>query len=117
VSFDEFGAARLPGLLRYAVMLTGERELAHDIVQEVLVRAHGRWRRIAATDRPDLYIKRMVTNEFLTWRRLRRLVTVPIQVEVAQVSPSGADPMTCGSDWPSCHGSSGRYSCCVTTRV
>jgi RNA polymerase sigma-70 factor (sigma-E family) len=92
VSFDEFCAARLPGLLRYAVMLTGERELAHDIVQEVLVRAHGRWRRMAVTDRPDLYIKRMVTNEFLTWRRLRRLVTVPIQVEVAQVSPSGADP-------------------------
>jgi len=31
--------ARLPGLLRYAVVLTGDQDLAQDIVQEVLARA------------------------------------------------------------------------------
>jgi RNA polymerase sigma-70 factor (sigma-E family) len=77
VSFDEFAAARLPELLRYAVMLTGDPHLAQDVVQEVLVRAHGRWRRIAATSRPELYVRRMVTNEYLSWRRrwsTRRMV-------------------------------------------
>jgi RNA polymerase sigma-70 factor (sigma-E family) len=69
VSFEEFVAARLPALLRYAVVLTGDRDLAEDLVQDVLVTAHRRWKRIAATDRPDQYVYRMVTNAYLSWRR------------------------------------------------
>ncbi|MBA3417743.1 MAG: SigE family RNA polymerase sigma factor [Geodermatophilaceae bacterium] len=89
MNFEEFCLARLPGLLRFAVMLTGERELAQDIVQEVLCRAHGRWRRIVATDRPELYVKRMITNEFLSWRRRRRVVTVPLDADVPLPDPAG----------------------------
>jgi RNA polymerase sigma-70 factor (sigma-E family) len=69
VSFEEFVAARLPALLRYAVVLTGDRHLAEDLVQDVLISAHRRWKRIAATDRPDQYVFRMVTNAYLSWRR------------------------------------------------
>jgi DNA-directed RNA polymerase specialized sigma24 family protein len=38
VTYDEFVAARLQPLLRYAVMLTGDRHLAEDLVQETMVR-------------------------------------------------------------------------------
>lgn len=69
MSFEEFVAARLPALLRYAVVLTGDRHLAEDLVQDVLVTAHRKWKRIAATDRPDQYVYRMVTNAYLSWRR------------------------------------------------
>jgi RNA polymerase sigma-70 factor (sigma-E family) len=69
VSFEEFVADRLPALVRYAVVLAGDREVAQDLVQEVMVRAHGRWARIARTEHPDRYVYRMVTNEFLSWRR------------------------------------------------
>ena len=69
VTFGEFAAARLPALLRYAVVLTGDRELAQDVVQEVLARAQVRWSRIAATEAPDAYVRRMVLNEYLSWRR------------------------------------------------
>ncbi len=62
-------AARLPALLRYTVLLTADRDLAQDLVQDVLVRAHGRWRRIAATEHPDRYVRRMITNAYLSWRR------------------------------------------------
>src|SRR5262245_4416008 len=71
VDFEEFVVAQLPVLIRYTTMLTNDRELAQDVVQDVLVRAHSRWRRISAVDRPDLYLKRMVTNEYLSWRRRR----------------------------------------------
>ena len=37
--FEEFAAARPPAMLRYAMLLCGEREEARDIVQEVLTRA------------------------------------------------------------------------------
>ena len=63
------GPTALPDLLRYAGALTGDPHTGADVVQEVLVRAHGRWARIAAADRPDLYVRKMVTNEHLSWRR------------------------------------------------
>ncbi|HEY8452223.1 MAG: SigE family RNA polymerase sigma factor [Micromonosporaceae bacterium] len=69
MTFEEYVAWRLPALLRFAAVLTGDRDLAHDIVQEVLARAHVRWRRIGQLDIPDRYVRRMVVNEFLSWRR------------------------------------------------
>ncbi|TDB97431.1 SigE family RNA polymerase sigma factor [Micromonospora fluostatini] len=70
-SFDEVVTARLPALLRYAAVLAGDRDLAQDIVQDSLVRAHARWKRIGRMDRPDLYLRRMVLNEYLSLRRRR----------------------------------------------
>lgn len=69
MTFAEFAAARLAGLLRYAVVLTGDRDLAQDIVQEVLARAQVRWSKIAKADSPDRYVRQMVLNEYLSWRR------------------------------------------------
>ncbi|MBW4718072.1 SigE family RNA polymerase sigma factor [Saccharothrix obliqua] len=69
--FDGFVAARLDRLLRYATAMTCDKHLAQDIVQDVLLRAQSRWERIAAMDAPYLYLKRMVTNEYLSWRRRR----------------------------------------------
>jgi RNA polymerase sigma-70 factor (sigma-E family) len=68
-TLDELVRRHLPGLIRYATVLVGDQHTAADLVQEVLLRAHQRWRRIALTDRPDLYLRRMVTNEHLSWRR------------------------------------------------
>jgi RNA polymerase sigma-70 factor (sigma-E family) len=78
MSFEEFAAARLPALLRYAVLLTGDRELARDVVQEVLVRALVKWRRVGAANDPYAYVRTMVTNEFLSRRRRKVLETVPL---------------------------------------
>ncbi|GAA2538419.1 SigE family RNA polymerase sigma factor [Winogradskya consettensis] len=77
--FEEFAAARLPALLRYAMLLSGDREHARDIVQEVLTRALVKWDRIARADEPYAYVRRMVTNEYLSWRRRKRVVTVPLR--------------------------------------
>jgi RNA polymerase sigma-70 factor (sigma-E family) len=76
--FEEFTAARLPALLRYAMLLSGDREQARDLVQDVLARALVKWGRIGAVEEPYAYVRRMVTNEFLSWRRRRRLPTVPL---------------------------------------
>lgn len=67
--FEEFAAARLPAVLRFAGVLTGDRGLAEDVVQEVLIRANQRWPQIAGLDRPELYVRKMVVNEYLSWRR------------------------------------------------
>ena len=75
-ALDEVVRAHLPGLLRYATVLTGDGHTAADIVQEVLLRAHVRWGRIALLERPDLYLRRMVTNEHLSWRRRWHVRTI-----------------------------------------
>ncbi|WP_305782366.1 SigE family RNA polymerase sigma factor [Symbioplanes lichenis] len=69
MTFEQFAMARLPSLLRYAVVLTGDRELGQDVVQEVLARAQLKWRRISEADSPEAYVRRMVLNEYLSWRR------------------------------------------------
>ncbi len=69
VGFDGFAAAELDGLLRYATVLSGDRELARDLVQDVLQKVYLRWPLVAATDRPRLYVRTMITREFLSWRR------------------------------------------------
>ena len=69
MTFEEFVVARLPALLRYAAVLTGEAPLAQDVVQEVLARAQVRWSRIASAGSPEAYVRRMIVNEYLSWRR------------------------------------------------
>ena len=94
--FEEFAAARLPALLRYAVLLCGDRELAGDLVQEVLTRSLLRWRRISRVEEPYAYVRTMVTNEYLSFRRRRKLPTVPLTYEALDGprAPSLADPAT-----------------------
>jgi RNA polymerase sigma-70 factor (sigma-E family) len=66
MTFDEFVAARLQAVLRFATALTGDPDLAKDLVQEVLIRASERW---AAIGSPEAYVRKMVVNEYLSWRR------------------------------------------------
>lgn len=79
VTFEEFVFVRLGALTRYATVVTWDPYLAEDITQEVLLRARAKWSRIGRLDAPEQYVKRMVLNEFLSWRRRRaaHLVLLP----------------------------------------
>ncbi|MFD8499196.1 SigE family RNA polymerase sigma factor [Amycolatopsis sp. NPDC059657] len=89
--FEEFVAERLDGLLRYATVLADDPHLAQDIVQDVLLRAQQRWARI---EHPPTYVRRMVTNEYLSWRRRRavRSVTPSTPELLDALSPPLDDP-------------------------
>lgn len=77
MTFEEFAAWHLPAVLRFAGVLAGNRAAAEDIAQEVLARAYVRWGSIGSLDRPEMYVRKMILNEFLTARRRsRRLVLV-----------------------------------------
>ena len=93
LTFDEFLDRRLPALLRYATVITCDPHLAEDIVQEALVRAHGRWARIVAGGEPEPYLKRIVLNAFLSWRRRLAARVVPLSdVDLEARSLPVADP-------------------------
>jgi RNA polymerase sigma-70 factor (sigma-E family) len=69
VTFEQFAAERLRALLRFATTLTSDRGLGEDLVQDVLLRTHARWDRIGQLDEPYAYVRKMLVNEFLSWRR------------------------------------------------
>ncbi|MEV0679011.1 SigE family RNA polymerase sigma factor [Actinosynnema sp. NPDC050436] len=90
--FDRFVADRLDRLLGYATALTCDKHLAQDIVQDVLLRAQKRWDRIGALDAPHLYVRRMVTNDYLSWwRRRAARDVVSSHAALDEVAPAVAD--------------------------
>lgn len=66
--FEDFVVARGPGLVRFAHALSGDRHLAEDLVQDVLMKAHRHWRRL---DAPEAYLRRALCRELVSWRRRR----------------------------------------------
>jgi RNA polymerase sigma-70 factor (sigma-E family) len=100
VSFDDFVVNRMGRVLRFAAVLTGDRYLAEEIVQDVLLKAHKRWASIAELDLPEAYVRRMVVNEYISWRRKwARIVPSSDVVERAdRPQPDHADHIANKSD-------------------
>jgi RNA polymerase sigma-70 factor (sigma-E family) len=74
-------AARAPALLRLAVMLTGDRTEAEDLLQATLLRTLRHADRIAAMAAPAAYLRRALVHEHVSGvRRLgRRVRTTPLE--------------------------------------
>lgn len=84
-------AARAPALLRLAVMLTGSRAEAEDLVQATLVRTQRHAERIAGMAAPAAYLRSALVHEHLSGlRRLgRRVRTTPLEGhDSASVDPA-----------------------------
>ncbi|GAB2682132.1 SigE family RNA polymerase sigma factor [Kribbella swartbergensis] len=69
MTFDEWTRAGLPQLFRFATVLCGSAYLAEDVLQDVAIKAHRNWEKINSLENPDAYLRRMVVNEYLAWRR------------------------------------------------
>jgi RNA polymerase sigma-70 factor (sigma-E family) len=67
--FAEFVVARERALQRTAWLLTGDWALAEDLVQTALARSWPRWERIRRRDNPEIYVRRVLVNTWLTWSR------------------------------------------------
>jgi RNA polymerase sigma-70 factor (sigma-E family) len=90
-AFAEFVRGRHAELLRFAFVLTGDRHLAEDLVQDALERTGLAWHRVRRQDNPEGYARRIITNRFLSRiRDLRRerLVDVVPDLAVAAAEPS-----------------------------
>jgi RNA polymerase sigma-70 factor (sigma-E family) len=91
-SFAEYVRARHAELLRFAHVLTGDRHLAEDLVQDALERAGLAWRRIRAQDEPEGYVRRIIVNRYLSrLRSLRRELLVADLPERGRVDSEPAD--------------------------
>ncbi len=70
--FKEFLRARQPALMRTSYLLCGDPHQAEDLLQTVLVRVAGNWRRLARDGNPEAYVRRALLNEHISWWRRHR---------------------------------------------
>jgi len=67
--FAAYVAAHQTALLRFAVVLCGDRHLAEELVSDVLVKAFERWTDVATADHRHAYVRRMLVNHYISWQR------------------------------------------------
>jgi RNA polymerase sigma-70 factor (sigma-E family) len=67
--FTDFVDREQPGLLRLAVLLTGDRGHAEDLVQTALLKTYRHWARISRADSPAAYVRRVLVTSHTSWRR------------------------------------------------
>jgi RNA polymerase sigma-70 factor (sigma-E family) len=65
--FRAYVAGRGAALLRTAVLMTGDRGLAEDLVQATLIRTYGAWGRIRRREAVDAYARRVMVTTYVNW--------------------------------------------------
>ena len=117
--FDDWVAARGPGLLRLAYVLTGNRADAEDAVQDALSRALPRWEQIRTVGDPDAYVRRMVVNAHTSWWRKFRKREAPVaETYVRRRRPTARRTRSAtrsGAPAWRCRRRNAWRSCCATT--
>ncbi len=78
-------AAHAPGAVRLAYLLTGDRALAQDLVQDAFARLIGRLAHVRSRDSFDAYLSRMIVN--LSRDHFRRK-----KIERAYLAKRAAEP-------------------------
>jgi RNA polymerase sigma-70 factor (sigma-E family) len=88
--YEQFVRARTPALLRSAYLLTGDQQLAEDLVQEALARTHRAWRQLDATGNAEAYARKVMYHTQVSfWRRRRVAEFLPGTMPDV---PGGSDP-------------------------
>jgi RNA polymerase sigma-70 factor (sigma-E family) len=89
--FEAFVAGRSLALTRFAYLLCGDRYLAEDLVQEVLISTYRRWRRIAERGSPEPYLRTAIVRQLVSWRRRKSNSESPTAVLRDAGRPDHAD--------------------------
>lgn len=69
--FAQFVEARERALQRAARALTGDWATAEDLVQTALAQSWPRWELIRRRDNPEVYVRRVMVNTWVSWGRQR----------------------------------------------
>jgi RNA polymerase sigma-70 factor (sigma-E family) len=88
VTFEDFYRTEQHRILAVVLLLTGDRGVAEDIVQESFAAAYRRWETIRRYDRPGAWVRRVALNR--AGSRLRRRSNERRALERLRARPDGA---------------------------
>ncbi|MEV1289059.1 SigE family RNA polymerase sigma factor [Micromonospora sp. NPDC049679] len=86
--FHQFVVQRSRALSRTAFLLTGDHQLAEDLLQAAFARTYRHWRRIRG-DQPEAYVRRVMHHQHISWWRRRRVTE---RLTAAPPERPGDDP-------------------------
>jgi RNA polymerase sigma-70 factor (sigma-E family) len=72
-TYEEYVASRWSTLYRTAYLLTGNHADAEDLAQSALVKTYLAWDKVTEAASPDAYVRRILTNAFISSRRPLRV--------------------------------------------
>ena len=81
-----------PGGIRLAYLLTGDRTVAEDLVQEAFVRFVGRLRFLRDPDAFEPYLRRTIVNLSKNYFRRRAVERAYLEREGPRIENGGSDP-------------------------
>ena len=103
MSFATLYQQHSPAAYRLAYLITGESELAEDLVQDAFVRLIGRFTRLRDPDAFDAYLRRTVVNlSYSTFRR-RRMERAHLDGQTAPPTTGLPDVETADELWGQLH--------------
>jgi RNA polymerase sigma-70 factor, ECF subfamily len=96
VSFEALFVGEYPKLVALGLAACGDREVARDLAQETMIRAHARWDEVAGYDSPAGWLRRVMSNLLIDHHRsatagraaLGRLATSASSTVREPVSPA-----------------------------
>ena len=89
-AFRDYVLTRGTALLRVAIMLTGNRADAEDLVQAALAKTYLAWDKINDRAALDAYVRRAMVNTHISWWRRRKFEEYPTDELPDQVIPDDA---------------------------
>lgn len=69
LTYESFLADHLDSLARYARVLTGNRDDAHDALTDCLIKVQHSWQNITTVDQPLAYVRKMLSNTVISSKR------------------------------------------------
>lgn len=69
--FESFYRSEYRQVVGLAHALSGSRIVAEDITQDAFLAAHKRWDRIGAYEKPEAWVRRVVSNLSVSWFRTK----------------------------------------------
>jgi len=115
-TYEEYVAARWTALYRTAYLLTANHADAEDLAQAALVKAYLSWSKVVSAASPDAYVRRILTNVFLSERRRLR----HSRERIVEQTPDLGVPGPTGEDrlvlWPQIAALSPRQRAVVVLR-
>lgn len=75
-------------MMRAAVLLTGDRDQAQDLLQSTYASVFAKWRKVSRADYQVAYARTMMTRIFLSDRRRKRVKEVELKVDAPAPSAS-----------------------------
>jgi RNA polymerase sigma-70 factor, ECF subfamily len=70
-AFEDFYAREFPAVVGLAFALSGSRAGSEDLAQEAFLAAHRDWDRVRGFERPDVWVRRVVSNKSMSMFRRR----------------------------------------------